>query len=94
MKWSEFLSRMLQFAPVVVYGVEKVMADAPGATKKDVAVSILTHGAEVAGAIAPNQQPAVEAVRNAAGAIIDATVAIANATGDLKHKAPQTAPVA
>ena len=92
MNWTDALSRVLAQAPTIVQRVETTAAAASGQDKKTMATDWLIFAAQMAAACAPEHAGLVQAVAMAGGAVIDATVAIANATGGLKHKGAQDVP--
>lgn len=93
-QWMQIAMTILMMTPKIVAKVEETHAQASGAEKKQAAMDWLTFGAEVASACLPQSAPLVNAVASAGGAVIDATVAIANAVGGLKATPPQAAPAA
>lgn len=94
MNWVSYLARALQVAPYVVYGIEQLARELPGTQKKQLALSALGLAANTAGAIAPEQKQVIDIATQAVSQVIDATVAIANATGDFHKQAPATPPPA
>jgi hypothetical protein len=88
MNWMRLATTILGLAPYVVAGVEKLHAEASGATKRQLAQDALSLAVSTAAACAPGQQQAVQGIGDAVGQVIDATVALANASGDFTHKQP------
>lgn len=91
MNWMDAIGRVLAQVPTIVGRVEQTHAAASGADKKTAAMEWLVFAAQIAAACAPEQAGLVNAVATAGGAVIDATVAIANGIGGLKHNQAQAA---
>lgn len=84
--WLQYLLRGLSLAPVVVAGVEKLSGEAPGATKKQLAMDSLALASGVGQAIAPNSAPEIQAFSGLIGSTIDNLVGTFNAAGMFQHR--------
>lgn len=81
MNWLSLLMRALQLAPVLVAGIEHIHGEAPGATKKQMAMDALALASGTAGVIAPEHAPAVAAATQLTSDVIDGVVSVYNAAG-------------
>ena len=84
--WLQYLMRGLSLAPVVVAGVEKLAGEAPGATKKQMALDSLALASGVGQAVAPEQAGEIQAFSGLIGSTIDNLVGTLNAAGKFQHK--------
>lgn len=89
MDWLSLLLKALQFAPVVVAGIEKIHGEAPGATKKQMAMDALGVASGTASDVLPQDQPAIDAATALTSSVIDGVVRCYNVSG---WKAPAPAP--
>lgn len=88
MNWAKWIMAILQLAPLVVMGVEKIHKGAPGATKQEIATQSLLLASGVAAAVDPDDSETIAAASTVAKAIIDSTVAEKNRVGEFT-KAPK-----
>jgi len=79
--WIKMLMSLFQVTPLIVAGIEKVHADASGATKKQMAMDALGLATGVASSVLPGQAPAIAAASQLASDVIDGVVATFNAAG-------------
>lgn len=82
-------------APQIIAGIETIHADAPGETKKQIALQSLQLATGTAAAVLPGPEgEAAKAAGGALGVLIDQFVGLFNKLGVFKHKkaapAPQT----
>ncbi len=89
MNYFTLLARLLPLVPIVVSGVEALHKYAESATKRDLAVQALTLSANVAGVVAPEHKPKVDALAAAVGGMVDSTAAFFHAIGEFTHAKPQ-----
>jgi hypothetical protein len=81
MNWITMLMRTMQLLPVLIAGIEHIHGEAPGATKKQMAMDALQLAYGGASALLPGQQPAIDAATQLTSDLIDGTVAVFNAAG-------------
>lgn len=86
MNWLNYLLRALQVAPLVVAGIEQLHSEAPGVTKKQMAMDALGLASYTASVVAPEQQDAIKAATQLTSNAIDNTVQLFNALGLFQHK--------
>jgi hypothetical protein len=73
--WGALLSKLV-YIPYIVAGIQALHAEAPGATKKQLALDSLGLATQVAGAVDPGDAAMIQASSNLASAAIDQTVAL------------------
>lgn len=76
--WIQLLARISSTIPLIIMGVEAIHQGASGADKKTIALQALGLSNAVAGAIAPSEQPSIDAATQFASSMIDTTVATFN----------------
>jgi hypothetical protein len=81
MNWITLLLRALQLAPVIVAGIEHIHGEAPGATKKQLAMDALQLAYGGASALLPGDQAAIDAAAQLTSNTIDGVVSVFNAAG-------------
>jgi hypothetical protein len=81
MNWITMLMRSLQLLPVLIAGIEHIHGEAPGATKKQMAMDALQLAYGGASTLLPGEQPAIDAATQLTSDLIDGTVAVFNAAG-------------
>jgi hypothetical protein len=87
-----YLMRGLQMLPMVVAGIEHIHAEAPGATKKQMAMDALGLAYGAASSLVPGEQAAIDAATEFAGNTIDGIVNLFNQTGIFKSGAAPAVP--
>ncbi len=92
MNWLSRLMQSLSVLPVLVAGIEKIHGEAPGATKKQMAIDALNLASGVASIALPGETLAIQAATELAGNVIDGLVKTFNATGLFQHGSPTSAP--
>lgn len=92
MNWILYMVRALQLVPVIVAGIEHIHGEAPGATKKQMAMDALSLAYGGASALLPQDQPAIDAATQMASNVIDGTVAVFNQAGIFKGSGAVAAP--
>lgn len=92
LSWLSYVLRALQLAPVVVAGIEKIHGEAPGATKKQMAMDALGLAQGTATAVLPEDQAAIDAATGLTSNVIDGVVSVFNATGAFKAAKLPAAP--
>lgn len=92
--WLQYVLRVLTLAPAIVAGIEHIHAEAPGATKKQMAMDALGLAYGTASAVLPQDQTAIDAATSLTSNVIDGVVSVFNATGIFKTLPPAPAPVA
>lgn len=88
-----WLVRLLANTPVIVSGIEKIHGDAPGATKKQLALEALGLAGYTAGQVDPDADPVIAASMQLASTLIDNVKTVYNAASG-KKPAPTPAPIA
>lgn len=78
------IAKMLALLPYLLMGIEQVHADAPGSTKKQLALESLGLASNAATAILPGKQAEITAATQLASTAIDAVVSTANQLGVFK----------
>jgi hypothetical protein len=87
--WLKYLFQALQFIPFVVAGIEHIHGEAPGATKKQMAIDALGLASTVASGVLPEEhQAAVAAATELASTTIDGVVKTFNAAGVFQKGKP------
>lgn len=87
--WLKYVFQALQFIPYIVAGIEHIRGEAPGATKKQMAMDALGLASTVAGEVLPPEhQPAVAAATKLASDTIDGVVKTFNAVGVFQKGKP------
>jgi hypothetical protein len=90
--WLKYLFQALQFIPFVVAGIEHIHGEAPGATKKQMAIDALGLASTVASGVLPEEhQAAVAAATELASTTIDGVVKTFNAAGVFQKGKPVAA---
>jgi hypothetical protein len=89
----KYVLQALALVPSVVQGVETIKAEAPGTTKKDLALQSLMLASGVAGAVDPKDTETIALTTQLIGNAIDGSVALFHATGWKPHTASPAAPV-
>lgn len=80
MNWLSYLMRALQLMPLIVAGIEHIHGEAPGATKKQMAVDALQLATGSAEVMLPQYAAAADAASQLTSGMIDGLV-------DVFHKA-------
>ena len=87
--WLKYVFQALQFLPFIVAGIEHIHAEAPGATKKQMAMDALGLASTVATGVLPEEhQAAVAAATQLASTTIDGVVKTFNAAGVFQKGKP------
>lgn len=94
MNWLSLLFGITKALPFAVQAVEEIHGGAPGTTKKQKALAILSDGLQGAAAADPALVPVLTAAVPAIGAAIDAVVAVLNAAKAHGAAPPPAQPVA
>jgi hypothetical protein len=81
-----YLLLVLQLAPTVIQGVEKIAGEKDSATKQQLAHDSLVLASGVAATVTPENSQEIAAISSATKSIIDGTVAAYNAAGIFKKK--------
>lgn len=89
--WKKYLILALALAPSIVSGIESIKSEAPGATKKQLAVDSLHLATTTALQVDPKDQVLIDATAAATSAIIEATVKDKNDSGEFVHTKAATA---
>lgn len=82
--WAKYLMQVLQILPMIVTGIEHIHHDAPGATKKQLALEALGLAYGTASTVLPEHQGAIDAATSLAANAIDGVVSTLNAAGVLQ----------
>lgn len=90
MNWLTYLMRSLQLLPVVVAGIEQIHGEAPGTTKKQMAIDALNLATGSAEVILPQFQAAETAAATLTSNIIDGVVDVFNKTGTFQTSGSTT----
>lgn len=106
MNWLALVIRGLQLAPLIVAGIEHIHGEAPGATKKQMAMDALQLATGSAEVMLPQYAAAADAASALTSNVIDGIVDVYNKSGTFGNApraitaqpaaapAPQPAPVA
>lgn len=92
MNWLMMVMRTLQLVPVIVAGIQHIHGEAPGATKKQMAMDALSLAYGSASAILPQDQAAIDAATELTSNLIDNTVAVFKQAGIFQSGGAVAAP--
>jgi hypothetical protein len=81
MNWIAMLMKSLQLLPLLIAGIEHIHGEAPGATKKQMALDALQLATAGASVVDPGDQPAIDAATQLTSNVIDGVVDVFNKTG-------------
>jgi len=76
-----WLVKMITLVPMIVAGIEKIHGEAPGASKKQMAMDALGLAYGTASTVLPQDQAAIDAATGLTSNLIDNVVTVFNATG-------------